>query len=69
MIKPLHNSVTRCLAHDEDGKPNGCARADSCHRHLALRGPAIVGTGFLLERACTDDLMIHFIPVPAKDEA
>lgn len=69
MINQLHHSITRCLAHDENGKPNGCVLADSCHRHLGIRATATGSTGTVLKRACIDDLLSHFIPVNPVDES
>ncbi len=53
--KPFHldPSIARCLAHDEDGRPNGCARSDACARHVALRHPhGETGHVHYTNRAC-----------------
>lgn len=44
---------TICLAHDKDGKPNGCEKAEQCQRHLALRAAGPFPSGDVLARACT----------------
>jgi len=52
--KPFHldPSIARCLAHDEDGRPNGCARSDACARHVALRHDQFV---HVIDRVCFTD--------------
>jgi len=47
------SAETNCLAHGEDGKPNGCDMADQCQRHLALRAVGPFPGGNVEERACT----------------
>jgi hypothetical protein len=48
----LDPDIARCLAHGHDGRPNGCARADDCLRHLAIRSN---DHDYVETRACRAD--------------
>ena len=52
MMLPLHQDLTRCLAHGHDGRPNGCDLADDCLRHLAIRRTIIGAQPNIAGRAC-----------------
>ena len=56
MNLPLPTDFARCLAHDEDGLPNGCARSDACARHVALRHEQFDGLRHhFADRVCFTD--------------
>lgn len=64
----MNNLISRCLAHSEDGQANGCGRRDSCLRHVAIRVSPFDDACLVLTRACTDDMLSMFIPIPPEDE-
>jgi hypothetical protein len=48
----LDLAVARCLAHDEDDRPNGCTRSEDCQRHVAIRHDPVDCLRHISPRAC-----------------
>jgi len=55
----------RCLAKTVGNKPNGCALADTCQRHVAIRQQPPGDQQPVIERVCSELETDYYIPLEA----
>lgn len=65
----LAETLARCLAKTPAGKPNGCAKADRCQRHVVISSDRPDASPRIEPRLCGDESGVHAHFIALEDAA